>query len=237
MAERKVFDRKIFKLGALAAGPFLLAACAVEKQQNYTPVPPQYVDNPINQARQETSIPQISEPTPQQIKTKTPKKTSTRVPTVAAPTEIPTPEIITDGVIAGHLVFREKGHTYSLYPEMTLAILLGQTETGEPNNSDSLQFLKESGYIKPQAADAIRRLLTTAKQEGLANPQDPATINSVNSAANVLNQNCNNDIYLTGYMKALASFVYHKNSQDWPTNRKIYIEGNCFWGEKTNVPR
>lgn len=230
--ERKAFDKKIFKLGALAAGPLIFAACAAEKQQSAPPAPPQYIDNPVNQSDQEPPTLQTSEPTPQPTETEAPKKTSTRMPTATVPSEYPTPEIISGGYLDGHLRFNEKGYRYTMYPEMSLARLLGQTETGESNNWDVLQFLKESAYIKPQAADDIRKLLTTAKQEELANPKDPEIIKNVNSAANILNENCN-DTFLKGYMKSVASFVYHKNPQAWPTNRKLFIEGNCFWGEKS----
>lgn len=134
--------------------------------------------------------------------------------------------------LEGQLIFQEKDYSYySLFPEATLDLLLGEPTTDQ--GTGILQFLKDYGYINQQAEADIRSLLRAAKQKELANPQDPAIIKDVNSAANILNVHCfdhdNNGLLTKIYMKYLASHVYLKNPPDWQIHKRIYLDGNCTW--------
>ncbi len=172
---------------------------------------------------------------------------ATRVPTLTSPSENPTPEL--DSL--GQLIFSEPGYQdyrpsethqdyrlsegYSLYKNMDLDKLLGKISTDFPNGWDILQFLKEKGYVRPEAIGGIQNLLRKAQQKELVDPKDPAIIKYVNSAADILNMNCNANSFAKSYMQRLASFAYLQDPDAWPTNKRFYIDGKCYWGEKTTT--
>lgn len=157
-----------------------------------------------------------------------PQTLTTRVPTVTSP-----PENTTIGKDnEGNLLINEKGYRYSLYPDMTLDRLIGKNEAGQIVALDILQFMKDTGHINQQIADDMKSFLKAAQQMELVNPKDPAIIMDINRAANVLNANCNNDTQAKGYMQALASYTYRHDPEAWPNNKKIYLDGPCYWGEK-----
>lgn len=239
-AERNVFDRKIFKLGALAAGPLILVACAAEKQQSAPTIPPQYVDNPINQSGQEPSTQQISEPTTQSIKTKTPQKTATRVPTATTPSKNPTPQTNKDsqnpvnlepyvdefGSLINTVIRGNYKYTYKL-------IQNADPKIGIPNIQGFYSDPKLDAYIpNTEKRNRITNLYQQALDKNIANPNDPEIPQLILDASMVLKDVCTNGFHKT-MMEYNASMIYFNDPKFWQNNQFAVIDSNCFWGEKT----
>ncbi|MEK7581645.1 MAG: hypothetical protein AAB512_05175 [Patescibacteria group bacterium] len=147
--------------------------------------------------------------------------TKATIATETALPENPTPKIDKNG----NLVINENGYTYTIYKDMNLTKLASYDLEG---------YLGR--YIGQQVSTDIKSSFEKARQKELANPQDPAIIIDVNSAANLLNVHCNNNVYARSVMGWLASYVYLERPQDWPTNKSRYLDGACFWGErKSNI--
>ncbi len=232
-AERKVFNRKIFKLGALAASPFLLAACQNVSTEQKTP---------LSQTTQITPSQHLAtaEPNLQPIKTETPKKTSTRITTTTPPSEIPTPQANKDslnpvnlepyvdkfGSLINTVIRGNYTYTYKL-------IQNADPNLGIPNVRGLISDPKLYAYISdPEKRARIMNLYQQALDKNIANPNDPEIPQLILDASMVIKDVCTTDFHKT-ITKGNASMIYFKDPKFWQDNQFAIIDSNCFWGEKT----
>lgn len=210
--ERNNFDRKIFKLGALVAGPLLLAACQGTTTEQKTPLGP--TSTTTSGQPLTTQEPAIQPPnivTPQRLITPTPFSELFG----EEPPKNPTPPKSSTKYEKVHIPL-PNADTANYYEQNEYYVYTGIGYEDLEENIDILKpVYRESTFAN------LTTYIQEAKRLDAINSKDPQIMQNLSFAAGIVLGSCERNKYSREYLRLLASLVYEK----YPTTNDKYRLG------------